>query len=105
MNIILNIIFIPKYGALAAVLTTFAGYFIMMLITYFLSKKVYNCNYHIIRLIVSVLVCFVLCIICNVVKLWIAFMLFVAMALLIVYMYKDIIKFTFMKLKNRFSRC
>lgn len=38
-NLILNIIFIPKYGAIAAAYTTVVSYFISFLIHYFSSKR------------------------------------------------------------------
>ena len=40
LNIILNFIFIPKYGAAAAACTTFAGYALMMCVTYLMMRRV-----------------------------------------------------------------
>ena len=39
INIILNIIFIPKYGYIAAAYTTFISYILLMIFHYYISKK------------------------------------------------------------------
>lgn len=60
MNLILNIVFVPKYGAYAAALTTLVGYIIMMVITYYLSIHVYPCNYKMPRIILLIVFSYVL---------------------------------------------
>ena len=60
VNIILNIIFIPKYGAIAASYTTFIGYFTMMLMTYYFAQKLYPVNYKMVRLIAIIMIEFVM---------------------------------------------
>lgn len=52
LNLGLNICFIPKFGLIAAALTTWVGYCAMLMITYKLSQKVYECPYKIKRVIV-----------------------------------------------------
>ena len=54
-NVILNLIFIPQYGAQAAAYTTLAGYFFMMMVTYILSQRVYYCQYHMKQICFSLL--------------------------------------------------
>ncbi len=44
-NIVFNIIFIPKYGIVAASLTTLIGYVLSFIISYHFSQKFYQCNY------------------------------------------------------------
>lgn len=61
INVISNIIFIPMYGNYAAALTTFAGYFIMMITTYYLAQKVYPCLYRIKTISVLIIIMLVLC--------------------------------------------
>ncbi len=45
ITIILNIIFIPKYGFMASAWATFVCYFSIMILSFFLSKKYYPVNY------------------------------------------------------------
>lgn len=45
VNVIANLIFIPRYGALAASYTTLGSIFIMTLITYLVSQRLYRISY------------------------------------------------------------
>ncbi len=45
VNVIANLIFIPRYGALAAAYTTLASVIIMTLITYLVSQRLYPVSY------------------------------------------------------------
>lgn len=45
VNLVLNIVFIPKYGIVAAAATTLVGYVVMFAISYYFSKKLYPCDY------------------------------------------------------------
>lgn len=45
INLVLNVILIPKYGLQAAAVTTFLGYFLMMILSYILAQKVYPCKF------------------------------------------------------------
>ena len=58
INIVLNYIFIMRYGYIAAAYTTLAGYFILMILhymatTYLLRKRIYNDGYYFIILIIT----------------------------------------------------
>ena len=53
VNIALNLILIPRYGAVAAAYTTFIGYALMMLVTYGLAKRVYPCHYDLLPTLMS----------------------------------------------------
>lgn len=52
LNVVLNVIFIPEHGAYAAAITTLIGFFVMMLVTYFMAQKVYPCPYEMRKIIV-----------------------------------------------------
>ncbi len=45
VNLLLNVIFIPRYGIMAAAATTFIGYAVMLLINYINSQRLYPCPY------------------------------------------------------------
>lgn len=45
INLILNLILIPLYGSYAAALTTMVGYACILLLTYWLAKRYFPCNY------------------------------------------------------------
>ena len=51
ITILVNYIFIPIYGFMAAAYATLAAYGSMMLISYFLGRKYYNVPYDIVRLL------------------------------------------------------
>lgn len=50
VSIILNFIFIPKFGVMAASVTAWIGYGIMVIMTNYFSQKVYECPYNIKKL-------------------------------------------------------
>lgn len=51
VNIITNLIFIPRYGLSAAVATTFASYCIMLALNYIFAQRLYPCRYEMARII------------------------------------------------------
>lgn len=59
INLILNVIFIPRYGAQAAAITTYIGYFVMMIITYFVARRYYRCPYHIKKIVGTMVIAFI----------------------------------------------
>lgn len=64
LNIVLNYIFIPKYGFIAAAYTTLASYFVLFLIHFYVTKKVLNVNLYDDKfMFLSILVCAVLSVI------------------------------------------
>ena len=59
-NIMLNLVFIPKYGFYAAGYTTVAGFFLMTLIHYFFLSKTCNANQiQILEMIPLPMICFI----------------------------------------------
>ena len=40
LNIVLNLIYVPRYGFAAAGYTTFFGYFVLMIIHYFITTRI-----------------------------------------------------------------
>lgn len=49
INVITNLIFIPKYGALAASYTTLGSILIMAMVTYLVSQRLYKINYNVMK--------------------------------------------------------
>ena len=49
VNLVLNFIFIPQYGLIAAAITTLVGYLVSLVVCYYFSEKVYPCDYGIKR--------------------------------------------------------
>ena len=45
LNLVLNFILIPRYGAYAATMTTLVSYLLMTVLIEILSNKVYPCKY------------------------------------------------------------
>ena len=50
-NLVLNIIFIPRFGLTAAVTTTLVGYCIMLGLNYIFAQRLYPCQYEIVRIL------------------------------------------------------
>ena len=53
VNIVLNIILIPKLGIMGAAYTTVIGYFIMLAILYYLSSRIYKIRYELGRIFLA----------------------------------------------------
>ncbi len=60
LNLVLNFILIPKYGAYAATMTTLVSYLLMTVLVEILSNKVYPCKYDIGKIFVIMAVGYVL---------------------------------------------
>lgn len=60
VNVILNLMFIPKHGALAASYTTLASYMLMVALTYYFAQKLYHVEYETRKLTLSIFVALVL---------------------------------------------
>lgn len=60
INLVLNIIFIPQYGIVAAAVTTLIGYTVMFLINYVYAQKFYPCEYGIRRIGINMLVLYII---------------------------------------------
>lgn len=56
INVCLNFLFIPRYGAYAAALTTMVGYSCVLFVTYLLAKKYFNCKYLIVRTALTLII-------------------------------------------------
>ena len=64
-NFALNCILIPRYGIKGAAVSTLIGYLVNFAMAYFLSEKVYPCDYGIKRVVVSFLVLYLTTILCQ----------------------------------------
>ena len=51
VTIVLNIIWIPKYGYIGAAWANFACYFVIMLISFFWGRQIYRIEYHYLKII------------------------------------------------------
>lgn len=60
LNVVLNFILVPKYGAYAATLTTLVSYLVMTVLVEILSNKVYPCKYDIGKIFIVMAVGYVL---------------------------------------------
>lgn len=65
VNLILNFIFIPQYGIVAAAATTLIGYLIMFGISYFFSRKLYPCDYGMKLIGINMVVLYVVSFFCE----------------------------------------
>lgn len=88
VNIVLNVVFIPRYGAVAAAYTTLAGYALMMSITYWMAQRVYPCHYDIVSAVVSLLIALTLSAVFQSYSLPIKIILYVGAMLVLVILYR-----------------
>jgi len=56
ITIVLNILFIPKYGYMASAWTTLAAYFVMCMVSYFVGRKYYPIPYNLKKIISLIVV-------------------------------------------------
>lgn len=94
VNIVLNVVSIPRYGAVAAAYTTLTGYALMMSITYWMVQKVYPCHYDIVSAVVSLLIALTLSVVFQSYSLPIKIILYVAAMLVLVILYRSSLRQT-----------
>ncbi|MCD8057327.1 MAG: lipopolysaccharide biosynthesis protein [Bacteroides fragilis] len=58
LNLVLNIIFVPRYGYVAAGVTTFVSYFVLMFLHYFMARRIDCRDLFDIRFIIKLLLVF-----------------------------------------------
>ncbi len=64
-NFALNLVLIPRYGIKGAAITTLIGYLVSFAMAYYLSEKVYPCDYGIRRVVISFLVLYLTTVLCQ----------------------------------------
>ncbi|MCI9598836.1 MAG: oligosaccharide flippase family protein [Firmicutes bacterium] len=105
INVALNLLFITKWGVFAAAMTTWIGYFIMLILVNHFSQKLYPCPYETAKLLLSSTVLTVISILGAIhLSLVLKFALFIiAITGLTVLYYKDVkrVVFQLMKLLRR----
>lgn len=102
-NVILNFIFIPQHGALAASYTTLASYCIMVVLTYYYSQKLYTVNYETVKLVVSIAVALIIS--CGSIVLPAAArgILFIGMVVVYMWIYRESVN-DYLKMAKRIIR-
>ncbi len=58
-NLVLNVIFIPEYGIIAAAATTLLGYLIMFFVNYVFSQKFYPCDYGLKWIVINMILLYI----------------------------------------------
>ncbi len=91
VNLILNFIFIPKYGINAAALTTLIGYLITFVFSYFFAQKLYKCNYDLLKNIVVVLITYFVAYIVQNIYLPFKVIIWIVIVCFILFSYKDLL--------------
>lgn len=91
VNLVLNILFIPKYGMQAAAITTLIGYFAMMLITYIIANRYYNCPYHFKKIVGLLIISYIILSVVIPLNIAAKVACWVAVALLTGFLFRDIV--------------
>lgn len=103
VSVVLNFIFIPKYGGLAASLTTWAGYGVMLIMTNYFSQKVYKCPYKVKKIIViNLIILAVVLFSLNYLSLVYRIVICCIVLAGLIYSYKDTVKLLYNVLTKRF---
>lgn len=97
VNLVLNIILIPKWGALAAAWTTFIGYAVMLIISYILGQRVYPCGFRFGKLIITLVLGGLIVVITTYFSFGLKCLIMSLLSLICYFLYKDIIKEIFNK--------
>ncbi len=100
INVVLNILFVPTYGAYAAAITTFFGYFVMVVLTYVLAKRVYECDFNFFKLAVFTMAMFVALIVTADMGIIVRIVVFATILCALIFGYIDRIKFIYGKVAN-----
>lgn len=90
INILLNMIFIPTWGIQAAATTTFLGYFIVMFCNYFLAQKVYPCKYRFKKIVITLGMLYMVCLICFQMHILLKILIFIGGLIVLVSLYWNI---------------
>lgn len=94
MNVVLNLVFVPKFGFVAAGYTTFASYFVLMIIHYFITKyimhvDVYNHKFLFAAIIIELIIAVGIISLYNFIV--IRYLVIVVITLLLIYKYRNIL--------------
>ena len=92
LNLGLNVILIPQYGIAAAALTTLLGYALHYTLTAIFAERLYPCNYGQKRVLISLIALYAICFVLMNVSLWIKLVIWVVCVVVIIMLYRDIIK-------------
>ncbi|MEG0392000.1 MAG: oligosaccharide flippase family protein [Anaerovoracaceae bacterium] len=103
-NLILNLIFVPIFGAVAAAYTTFFSYSLMTLASYVFSQKVYPCDYKITRIVITGLVTFAILIFTMNMSFGIKCIVWVVVASVCAYVFRDVLMDTLSLMKSIFAK-
>lgn len=91
VNLILNFIFIPRYGLIAAAFTTLIGYFISMIVTYYFSEKLYPCNYGISKVGILFLITYLISFLLKESNMIIRIFVWITIFVIFIILYKDLL--------------
>lgn len=92
LNIVLNFIFIPDYGMVAAAATTFTSYVLMVILSYIFSQRVYPCKYRIARILLSGVILFAISQITINAMIGLKIAIWIAAGIILLFVFKDVIR-------------
>lgn len=92
INVILNIVFIPEYGALAAAYTTCFSFALMTVMTYTFAQKLYYVEYSTIKLFITITGSFAIVIIVQYFNVFLKTAVWLLMLIMVIGLYKDALK-------------
>lgn len=99
-NLLLNMIFIPRYGLIAAAMTTLIGYVVNFVVCYYFSEKYYPCNYGMKKVMVSCAFAYVISMITLEVPILLRIGLWIFCVIVGILLYIDVIKIIVRFVKN-----
>lgn len=91
LNLGLNFLLIPKYGIVAAALTTLLGYALNYFITLYFSEKLYPCDYGQRRVLISLLILYIICFVSGEAVLWVKVIIWTLCFVGMVYAYRNVL--------------
>ena len=100
VNLVLNLMFIPKYGIMAAATTTLIGYLVMFAIVYKYSQKLYPCKYGIKRIAMNMVSLYVILRLTFEMRFLYKIFITLICAGITIYMFRDKVKEIFLCLRR-----
>ena len=92
INVILNVMFIPKYGALAAAYTTSFSFALMTALTYVFAQKIYYVEYKTVKLFASITGVFAVVVLIQDLDVFIKTVAWLLMTIVVIVLYKESLK-------------
>ncbi len=104
LNVVLNFIFVPMYGAVAASYTTLTSYIAMVMATYYFAQKTFYVNYDTVKIVSATVITMAASCLAVVMPVGMRAAVYVLLVLLVLKLFESSVKDYFNQLKRGIKR-